>query len=152
MKASEIMKKQVVVCEPNATVEEVCILMEKENVGCVPVIDSAATRRIEGIITDRDIVCRVIARGGSPIHVRAKDCMTTSPITIDADASIAECCRTMEQYKIRRVPVIDRNERCIGIVADADVATHTPKSNAGELLRRVTERSKKNERREVMER
>jgi CBS domain-containing protein len=90
-----------------------------------------------GIITDRDIVVRgVAAPQGAQLRVR--DCMTTPAITVTEETDLDDCIEMLERAQIRRMIVVDDRGRCTGIVAQADIASHTSKRKTGELLRSVS--------------
>src|SRR5258706_5270110 len=107
---------------------------------CVRILvyEDLLTRQPLGIITDRDIVTRTVAGGRDPMLLVARDCMTTPPITIDEEAGVHECVDLLELAQIRRVLVVDATGACCGIVALADIATHTWKYTAGDLVREVS--------------
>jgi CBS domain-containing protein len=105
--------------------------------GEIPVVDSLSTMRPIGAVTDRDITCRAVAQGKNPLTMTAQECMTSPCITIHQDAGIEDCCRLMEEYKIRRVPVVDEWGRCCGIVAQADIAQAVDEV-AAEVLKQVS--------------
>jgi len=96
-------------------------MMERNDCGCIPVVDSSSGMTPIGTITDRDIAIRAVAAGGDPAGVRASDVMTTQIATVKPGTSLEECLRVMEGRDIRRVLVVDDQGRCCGIVAQADV-------------------------------
>jgi CBS domain-containing protein len=95
--------------------------MRDLHVGALPIC--GADDRLHGIITDRDIVVRCIAEGGNPTTVTAQQLTQGTPVWVDANADIGEALRLMEQHTIRRLPVMD-NKRLVGMVSEADLATH----------------------------
>ena len=107
--------------------------------GEIPVVDDKSSKRPIGVVTDRDIVCRLVARGINPSRSIASECMTKPIVTVTPDMSIEECCRIMEEKLIRRVPVVDERGSCCGIVALADIARHTQKTVAGEVVKEVSQ-------------
>jgi len=98
----------------------------------------AGDKRVAGIITDRDIVVRSIAEGRNPLSLTASACMTSPVFTIDENASLDDCTDLMESKKVRRVPVVSSSGALVGIVAQADVARHASRQEAGELVRDVS--------------
>jgi CBS domain-containing protein len=108
-------------CAPDTTLVEVAQMMIDADCGEIPVCDDRGVPL--GVVTDRDIVCRVVAAGRNPSDVVAQDCMSTPVVTTTLDASLDECARLMEQHKLRRLPVVDEDGVCCGIVAQADLAT-----------------------------
>jgi CBS domain-containing protein len=108
-------------CVPQDTVTTVAALMAAGAFGALPVIDPP-TRRLVGIITDRDTACRITARGFDPIHTTVAQAMSPDLATLGPNASIRACAHLMAERQIRRVPVIDPQGRVIGIVSQADLA------------------------------
>jgi CBS domain-containing protein len=119
LRCSEIMTKNVTTCGPDSVIRDVADLMEDENVGSIPVVENG---RLIGIVTDRDIVCRVIAEGSDTRTVKARDVMSEDIITCTPDDSVHEAIRKMGEHQIRRVPVCDLNGRLRGIISIGDVA------------------------------
>ena len=110
--------------------------MVQHDCGEIPVIDSA--NRAVGVITDRDIVCRVVAEGKNPSAYIAENAMTTPVIAVSGEAKLEEVISTMEDHQIRRVLVVDDGGCCAGIIAQADVARKGEVRNVGELVREVS--------------
>jgi CBS domain-containing protein len=137
MKVKEIMTAVPVVCGPNTPLEEVARTMVGRDCGAIPVVAEGDTR-VAGIITDRDIVVRAVAEGRNPMTLTAAACMTSPVFTIDENASLDDCTDLMESKKVRRVPVVSSGGTLIGIVAQADVARHASRKEAGELVRDVS--------------
>ena len=138
MKVQEIMTRNPAVCTPETSLQEVARTMVGKDCGAVPVVGMQGGMDLAGIITDRDMVVRGIAEGKNPLTLTAGGCMTTPAITIREDASLDDCTDLMESKKIRRVPVVDASGRLVGIVAQADVARHASRKDAGELVRDVS--------------
>jgi CBS domain-containing protein len=130
--ARDVMTPDPACCFPNATIDQVAQLMVQNNCGEIPIIDRSD--RPIGVITDRDIVCRVVAEGKNPMAHTVESCMTSSVVAVHADASIDEVVSIMEDHQIRRVPVVDDEGCCIGIIAQADIAAVEPPHTSGELL------------------
>jgi CBS domain-containing protein len=138
MKVHEIMTRNPAVCTLETPLQEVARTMVGNDCGAVPVVAVQGSTELVGIITDRDMVVRTIAEGKNPLTLNAGACMTTTAITIREDASLDDCTDLMEERKIRRVPVVDASGRLVGIVAQADVARHASRKDAGELVRDVS--------------
>lgn len=123
MKCVEIMTKDPVCCLPSDTVQKAAQLMKNEDVGPIPVVDAEPTRKLIGIVTDRDLAIRVVAEGRDPRTTTVQQVMTTSAISCTADDDVRGALNAMEENQIRRIPVVDDNDRLIGIIAQADIAT-----------------------------
>lgn len=119
MKVKDIMTKNVAYANPSSTVTEVAQLMQKHNVGSIPVCDQNG---IVGVVTDRDIVVRNVAHGTNPQSMKVSDVMTSQVTTASPDMDIDDVSRIMAQNQIRRIPVVENN-KLVGIVALGDVAT-----------------------------
>jgi len=132
--AREIMSPNVEVIRENETVAEAAKRLAELGVGAMPICDGD---RLQGMITDRDIVTKVVARGRDPNSVRASDLKTGKPVTIGADDSIEEALRTMASHKVRRLPVIDGHS-LVGMVSQADLAKALPRERAGELIAAIS--------------
>ena len=122
MRVQEVMTRQPVCCLSEDTVKAVARLLREEDIGSMPVVSDTSSRRLVGIITDRDLVCRVVSEGLDPSTTVIEAFMTRDPVACRPEQSLESCERLMQVHQIRRVPVVDREGRCIGIVAQADVA------------------------------
>jgi CBS domain-containing protein len=120
MKVKDVMSKSVACCEPDTPLQEVAAMMVDCNCGEIPVADESG--RLLGVITDRDITCRAVAKGRNPLDLTAADCMTSPAVTVTADTTLDDCCEVLERYQIRRVPVVEGDGICAGIVSVADIA------------------------------
>jgi CBS domain-containing protein len=136
MRARDVMTPDPACCTVNMTIDDVAKLMVENDCGEIPVIDPAD--RLIGVVTDRDIVCRVVAEGKNPMAYTVETCMSQPVITVREDATLAEVVATMESYRIRRVPVVDERGCCTGIIAQADVAAAGPEHAVAELVREVS--------------
>ena len=134
--ARDVMTPDPARCTPTTTLDQVAKMMVQNNCGEIPVIDTAD--HIVGVVTDRDIVCRVVAEGKNPVGYTAENCMSSSVVTVDEDASIENVVATMERHQIRRVPVVASDGCCVGIIAQADLARSGPEHDVAELVREVS--------------
>jgi CBS domain-containing protein len=95
--------------------------MKQQDVGPVPVVENGD--RLAGIVTDRDIVLRVVAEGGDPQSTTVGEIMSRDLATVDPDQPLEEALRLMARHQVRRLPVCEEDGRLVGIVAQADIAT-----------------------------
>ena len=138
MRVSEIMTGGVECISPHATLQEVAKKMRDLDVGALPVCGDRD--RLVGVITDRDIAVRAVADGCDPKSAHIEDFMTRKVIYCFDDQNVAEAAEIMEENQIRRLVVLNRNKRLVGIVALADLAIETADLQlAGEALERVSE-------------
>jgi len=122
MKVREVMTKTPVCCMSVDSLQTAADLMKSHDVGAVPVVNNYTERKLLGIVTDRDICIKAVALGKINGMIKVMDVMTKSPITCRPDDSIEACESKMERNQVRRIPVIDAQGVCIGIVAQADIA------------------------------
>jgi CBS domain-containing protein len=137
--ARDIMTPNPACCSPSTTLDQVARMMLQNDCGEIPIIDTNDC--VVGVITDRDIVCRVVAEGKNPAGYTVEMCMTSPVVTVAADASLDEIVATMERHQIRRVPVVSDGGVCAGIIAQADVARVGPKQEVAELVREVSQQT-----------
>jgi CBS domain-containing protein len=139
MQVREVMTRQVACATADSNLHEVARLMVERDCGAIPIVEDEESRRPIGVVTDRDIATRAVAQGKNPLEMRARDVMSGECKTVTAEASLADCCAEMQDNQIRRVIVTDRNGRCSGIVALADVAIHASNGMTGEVVRQVSQ-------------
>ena len=134
--ARDVMTPDPACCTPNTTLDQVAKMMVQNNCGEIPVID--VNDQLIGVVTDRDIVCRVVADGKNPIAYTAETCMSQPVVSVEAGDPIERVVSTMETHQIRRVLVVDERGCCAGIIAQADLAWAEPLREVGELVREVS--------------
>ena len=139
--AKDIMTTNAVCCTPVNSVEEAAQMMVEHDCGEIPVVESKDNLKPIGVITDRDITCRVAATGKNPRQTKVRDAMSSPPVIVKRETSIEDCCRLLEKNQIRRVPVVDQTGRCCGIVSQADIAKVAPTEKTAEMLKQVSEPS-----------
>jgi CBS domain-containing protein len=124
MKVKNVMTKEVVCCTPSDSVQTVARIMKGRDVGAVPVVSDQESRRLVGIVTDRDLCCTVIAGGKAPEVTSVRESMTPNPFTCGPEDTLEDCEKLMQKHRVRRVPVVDERGRCVGIITQADIALH----------------------------
>lgn len=135
----EVMTRQPACCQPTDSLVSVAELMKAEDVGAVPVVDGGS-RKLVGMITDRDIVVKGLAGGRSASQVTVGDVMSTDVVTCREDDDVEEAVSRMSSRKIRRIPVVDANGALQGIIAQADIATRVHRDKTtGELVEAISE-------------
>jgi CBS domain-containing protein len=139
--ARDVMTTDPACCTPETTLDQVAKLMVQQNCGEIPVIDRSS--RPVGVVTDRDIVCRIVAEGKNPIGHTASEAMSQPVVTVRASTPLDDVVATMEKHQIRRVPVVDESGCCAGIIAQADIAREAPEHEVAELVREVSREEKK---------
>jgi CBS domain-containing protein len=136
---SELMTADVAVCEPGTSLYYVARMMEERDCGAIPVVESTDSMRPIGIVTDRDIVVRGVAKNQDALNLNASDVMSVDLVCVFPDMSLDDCLFKMEQTQVRRAVVVDHTGRCCGIIAQADIARATDRDQAGELLKDVSQ-------------
>ena len=138
MQVKEVMTADPACCTSKTGLQEVAKLMVDNDCGEIPVVDNEKTRKPIGVITDRDIVCRTVAQGLNPLDLTVADFMSKPCVTVTPDMTVEECTRVLEQNKIRRVPVVDSDGSCCGIVAQADIALRA-REKVAQVVKEVSE-------------
>lgn len=141
-KCKKIMTKNPVCCLPNDTVEKVAKLMKRENVGSIPVVEDEKTRKLVGIVTDRDLALRIVAKGLDVKSTKVESVMTRKVVTCRAEDDLQKALDAMSGHQLRRIPVVDNDNKILGIIAQADVATRVDKPKKTAALVKVISRPK----------
>jgi CBS domain-containing protein len=134
--ARDLMTENPACCTPETSLDEVAKMMRQYDCGEIPVIDH--TEQPIGVVTDRDIICRVVAEGKNPMAYPVEVCMSRPVVTVPVDAQLGEVLALMERLQIRRVPVVDDNGRCVGMIAQADIAWAGGKQDVADLVREIS--------------
>jgi len=137
MQVREIMTQSPACCGPDTNLQDVARMMVDHDCGEIPVIHGRDRRPI-GVITDRDITCRAVANGKNPLQMKARDCMSSPVLTVTPQMPLEDCCRLMEEKQLRRIPVVDDQGACCGIVAQADIILKAPDRQSAEVLRDIS--------------
>ena len=130
-KAREIMTPQVECVGEKDTIIDAAKMLSKLNVGSMPICGE--DNRLKGMLTDRDIVVKVIAEGRDPSSVTAGELGEGKPVTIGADDPVSLAIQTMADHKVRRLPVIDGHD-LVGIISQADIAKNVEDDDIGRLV------------------
>jgi CBS domain-containing protein len=140
MQTKDIMTANVECVRPNATLQEAARKMRDLDVGPLPVCGD--DDRLAGIITDRDIAVRAVAEGKDPRTTAVREVMTEEIISCFEDQDVDDAARVMEQRQVRRLVVLNRDKRLVGIVSLGDLAVEAgARPTAGEVLREISEPS-----------
>jgi len=139
-KCNQVMTKQPVCCLPDDTVSKVAQLMQRDNVGSIPVIDNNETQKLVGIVTDRDLVLKVIAKGQDAKTTKVEAVMARQLVTCLADDDLQKALDAMAKHQLRRIPIVDGSHKILGIIAQADVATRVnqPEKTA-EMVKEISQ-------------
>ena len=133
--AREIMTGGVECASVNDSLTDAAKKMRDLDVGALPICGD--DNRLQGMVTDRDIVVKCVAEGGDPSSTKVSELAEGKPVTIGADDSLEEALRTMKEHGVRRLPVIDGHE-LIGVVSQADIAKNCPEEKLGDLVEAIS--------------
>ena len=140
MKAQDIMTKDPRTVTPETSVREAARLMKDADVGVVPVVDAGGSRKLVGVLTDRDIALRVVADGKDAASCRVRDVMSSHPRTAKAGDDVDAVMSLMGREQVRRIPVVDDRGDLVGIVAQADVVREaTDDRKAERTIEKISE-------------
>jgi CBS domain-containing protein len=131
----EVMTSNPSTVEASTPIVEAAEIMKREDIGSVPVVEDG---RLTGILTDRDIVLRVVAEGRDARTITCGDIASRQIATIDPGQSLDEAARLMAEYQVRRLPVTEEDGRLVGIVAQADVVRAEKASKAGHMVEEIS--------------
>jgi CBS domain-containing protein len=131
-KCNKVMTKNPVCCLPNDLVAKAAELMKSEHIGSIPVIENEQAKKLLGIVTDRDLTLRVIAEGLDAKSTKVETVMTRKVVTCVAEDDLQKAVDAMSKHQLRRIPIVDDDNKILGIIAQADVATRVdrPKKTA----------------------
>lgn len=139
MKVREAMTRNPVCCTPTETADKVARMMCEHDVGSIPVVTDGQSRKLAGIITDRDLCCSVVTQGLDPKRTSIEPYMRRNPVTCRDDDGLEGCEQAMQKHQVRRMPVIDEQGRCIGIVAQADLALKDRSDNVSQTVAAISQ-------------
>ena len=122
MKVRDAMTPDPVCCLTTDSAQKVAGILCKQGVGSIPVVTDHESRKLIGIITDRDLCCSVVANGLNPQSTPIEKFISLSPVACREGESLDNCQRLMQEHKVRRIPIVDGDGRVIGIVSQADLA------------------------------
>jgi CBS domain-containing protein len=138
LRCRDIMTRNVATCHRNTPIQEVARLMRDQDVGAIPVLGDNG--KLDGIVTDRDIVVSGLTSDKNEAELRAEDCMSTDLYTANQNERLVEIIREMGDHQVRRVPVVDGRDRLVGIISMADVAIQTNKdAELADALEEISE-------------
>jgi CBS domain-containing protein len=138
VRVKDLMTPQAEVISPDATCEDAASLMKILDIGVLPVSDEEG---LVGILTDRDLVVRVLAAKRDPKAILVGEAMTPSVVYCFEDDEVERAASVMAGQQIRRLPVLDRNRKLVGIISIGDIAVHGQSHLGGEVLEEVAQPS-----------
>jgi CBS domain-containing protein len=145
-KCNEVMTKNPVCCRPDDIVEKVAQLMQSENIGSIPVIENEQNQKLVGIVTDRDLALKIVAKGQDAKSTKVEAVMTRQIVTCRAEDDLQKALDAMADHQLRRIPIVDNDNKIVGIIAQADVATRVnlPEKTAA-MVKEISQSNAKEE-------
>ena len=139
-KCDEVMTKNPVCCLPNDIVAEAAKLMKSGNIGSIPVIENGQTKKLIGIVTDRDLTLKIVAEGLDAKSTKVEAVMTRKVVTCLAGDDLQKALDAMAEHQLRRIPVVDNDNKVVGIIAQADVATRVDQpEKTAEMVKEISQ-------------
>ena len=135
-KVREVMTDSPRCITPETLVSEAARLMKSEDVGSLPILEG---ERLTGIVTDRDIVLQAVAEEKDPRGMPVREVASRDLVTVGQDEDLSEALKRMASHQIRRIPVVDEDDRLVGIVAQADVAREAKDKDSGQMLHDISQ-------------
>jgi len=126
-KCNEVMTKYPVCCLPTDSVAKAADLMKNGNFGSIPIIENEQTRNLVGMVTDRDLALTIVAEGRDANATKVDAVMTRKVVSCFAEDDLQKALDAMAKQKLRRIPIVDHDNRVVGIITQADVATRIDK-------------------------
>lgn len=134
-KVSDVMTARPRAVSPDTPVSQVAELMESEDIGAIPILDGD---QLAGMITDRDIVIRAVAKGKDPRGMPAREISSREVVTVRPDSNLSDALELMASHQVRRLPVVDEDNRLIGVVSQADIALAAREKAVGEMVEEIS--------------
>jgi CBS domain-containing protein len=130
----DVMTSNPTTCEPQASVVDASKVMAQEDVGSIPIVES---NRLVGVVTDRDIVIRVVAEGRDPQSVTVGDVASRDLVTVSPDDDLDRALQLMAENQVRRLPIVE-GDKLVGIVAQRDVALQGADRETGQVVEQIS--------------
>ena len=134
-KVHEVMSDSPRCVTPDTPISEAAGLMESEDIGSLPVLDG---EQLAGMVTDRDIVVRAIPKGKDPRGMPVREVASRELVTVHADDDLSDALKLMASRQVRRLPVVDENNRLVGVLAQADIAANAKEKDVGEMIEEIS--------------
>ncbi len=139
-KCNEVMTKNPLCCLPEDLATKAAKLMKNEHIGSIPVIENEQTKKLVGIVTDRDLTLRIVAEGLDAKSTKVETVMTRKMVTCHAEDDLQKALDAMAEHQLRRIPVVDGDNKIVGIIAQADVATRVDQpQKTAEMVKEISQ-------------
>jgi CBS domain-containing protein len=138
------MTKDPVCCLPQDTTQKAAELMKSGNVGAIPVIENEETKKLIGIVTDRDLTLKIVALGRNSKTRKVEAVMTRDVVTCHPGDDLQKALDAMSAQQLRRLPVVDNDNQIVGIISQADVATRVDQpEKTAEMVKEISQSAAK---------
>ena len=134
-KVHEVMTDRPRCVTPETPVSQAAELMASEDVGSLPILEG---EKLAGIVTDRDIVIRAVAKGKDPQGMPVREVASRELVTVRPDEDLSDALKLMASHQVRRLPVVDEDNRLVGVLAQADVAMEAKEKAVGEMVEEIS--------------
>ena len=134
-KVRDVMTERPRCVTPETPLSEAAQLMETEDVGALPVLDG---EQLAGMVTDRDIVIRAVAKGKDPRGMPVREISTRDVVAVGSEEDLSEALKLMASHQVRRLPVVDDENRLVGVLSQADVAMEAKEKAVGEMVEEIS--------------
>ena len=141
MTVQDLMTANPSCCTPETSLKDVAQMMVDCDCGAVPVVDSEGSKKPVGVVTDRDIVIRLVAEGRNPDSCCAADAMSKDTVTVEGKASVDDAAKLMKDRQLRRLVVVDGDGCVCGVLAQADLARKAGDRKTGDVVEKISEPS-----------
>ena len=135
-KVREVMTDNPRCVTPETLVSEAAELMASEDVGSLPILEGD---KVTGVVTDRDIVIRAVAKKKDPQGMPVREVASRNLVTVRPDEDLSEALKLMASNQVRRLPVVDEDDRLVGVVAQADIAREVKEKDVGQMLEDISQ-------------
>ena len=143
-KCNEVMTKDPICCLPDSMASDVAGLMKVNNIGSIPVVESGQTRKLVGVVTDRDLTLKIVAEGLDAKSTKVETVMTRKVVTCRVNDDLQKALDAMSENQLRRIPVVDDDNKIVGIIAQADVATRVDQpEKTAEMVKEISQSNAK---------
>jgi CBS domain-containing protein len=137
----DVMTLDPICCLSTDRVNQAATLMKEADIGPIPVVEDSESKKLIGIVTDRDLAIKVVAEGEDPKSIKIADVMTRDPVRCHRDEDIKEVLARMSEFQVRRIPVVDENNCIVGIISQADIANRISNpETVGTVVQEISEK------------
>lgn len=137
-KCQKVMSKSPRVCLPSDTVSQAAKLMKEQDVGFIPIINDPQNRQLVGIVTDRDLVMQLAADDFDPKNTKLESMMSRDVVICHDTDRLENALTAMSEHQVKRIPVLDKKDRLVGVISQADVAATVKPVVTGEVVKDIT--------------